>query len=75
MPDLTTAQAATELQVTPETVAAYCKDQRLPGAYRLPGSTRWRIPWSAIEALRTPPPGLLAPRTRRSVAQHRRTAA
>lgn len=73
MPDLTTTQAAADLQVTAETIAAYCKDGRLPGAYRV--GRRWRVPTAALDAFKQPPPGLLAPRSRRSTAQQRRTAA
>lgn len=73
MPDLTTAQVAAELQVTPETVASYCKQELLPGSYRI--GRHWRIPPKALESIRTPPPALLAPRSPRSVAQHRRRTA
>lgn len=70
--DLTTAQAAERLQVTPETVAVWCKRGDLPGAYRL--SRSWRIPPDALDALKTPAV-TLAPRSRRSAAQQKRTAA
>ena len=72
--DLTTAQAAAELQVGRETVVRYCAAGDLPGAYRLP-SRHWRIPREAITALREPPRPLLAPRNRRSAAQQKRSAA
>ena len=71
MPDLTTAEAAAELRLTPATVAGYAKHARLPGAYRV-GRT-WRIPADALDAVKGDHTSLLAPRNARSTAQQRRT--
>lgn len=71
MPDLTTAEAAAELRITPATVAIYAKHARLPGAYRV-GRT-WRIPPEALDAVKGDHMSLLAPRNARSTAQQRRT--
>ncbi len=53
MSDLTTRDAAAELQASTETVRNLIADGSLPGAYRLRGDHGpWRIPPASIEAHR-----------------------
>lgn len=72
MPDLTTRQAAHELQLKPETVALYAESGRFPGAWKLGG--RWRIPPEDLAALKPDTASILPARNARSRAQQRRTA-
>ncbi len=52
--DLTVGDVAARLGRAPGTVATWCRDGRLPGAYRLHGR-EWRVPRSALRALRDAP--------------------
>jgi excisionase family DNA binding protein len=54
-PDLTTEQAAQELQLRPKTVRRLARDGRIRGVRR--GST-WRFPRTAIEAYRSGGPAV-----------------
>jgi hypothetical protein len=57
----TAAELATMLQLTPDTIAAWCRKGLVPGATR-PGRGGWRIPPSAVvRLLAARPPGADAP--------------
>lgn len=49
--DLSSSEAGLALGRSDSTVRAWCRDGRLPGAYRQSGR-EWRIPRSAIDAFR-----------------------
>lgn len=66
---LTPEQVAVELDLTVPTVHRLCRDKELPGARKFAG--KWRIPSTALEPQPIP---ILAPRSKRSAAQQRRTA-
>lgn len=66
---LTPEQVAVELDLTVPTVHRLCRDEELPGARKFAG--KWRIPSTALEPQPIP---ILAPRSKRSAAQQRRTA-
>lgn len=48
--DLTVAEAATMLRVSPRTLYRYIEDGLLPGVWKTQGE--WRIPRSAVTAYR-----------------------
>lgn len=47
--DLTVAEAAEKMRVTPAAVRAWVASGRIPGAYRV-GRRSWRIPLAALDA-------------------------
>ena len=54
--DLTLDEVANAIGRAVSTVRTWCNSGRLPGAYRLNGRD-WRVPRSALEALRNGKPG------------------
>lgn len=66
---LTLAKAAKHLDLNPETVRLLAVRGDLPGAKKF--GNAWRIPEAALEPDTTPKP-LIAPPSKRSLAQQRR---
>lgn len=47
---LTTAEVAAEIGgISPYQVSAWCKNRLLPGSFKLPGVSGWRIPRKALD--------------------------
>lgn len=67
----TPEHVAAELDLNVDTVRRLCRDGDLPGAKKF--GTAWRIPADALNP--APPKPLIAPPSRRSLAQQRRRTA
>lgn len=67
---LSLSDAGEALRLNPETVRLLAKRGDLPGARKFGG--KWRIPSAALEP-DTTPKSLIAPPSKRSLAQQRRT--
>lgn len=67
---LTLTKAAEQLDLNPETVRLLAKRGDLPGSRKF--GNAWRIPATALEPDTSPKP-LIAPPSKRSLAQQRRT--
>jgi excisionase family DNA binding protein len=48
---LSTGQVARMLGVTPRYVRARCDQGEIPGAFKLPGSTHWRVPRDWVQSV------------------------
>lgn len=62
--DLTVADVAARMSLTPDTVAARLRDQTIPGGYQLSPRGRWRVRRGEFEAWHATLTGQYAPTSR-----------